>query len=201
MKEHSTVQIVDLCTALLEAKQTAPTYLQNDTHWNLFGAFVGAETIVKELASISPEIPLLNRLDFDLTNTPATGGDMAQMLGSDSPESNYFSLSPKPRLPRLTTHEDPKFQTTWGPRRVLTLENNTSSSNTITIVVFHDSFGLRWHNILGYPFKRTVFLDDNRCFSPTLIQTIRPQIVINEMVQRGINNQDPEEMMAHDKLP
>jgi hypothetical protein len=201
MKKHSTVQIVDLRPALLAAKATAPTYLQKDTHWNLFGAFVGAETLVKELASISLPVPLLEREDFDLTNTPATGGDLAQMQGSDAREANFFSFLPKPFLTRPTFREEPRFPTSFGPRRVVTLQNITSLSNPTTIVVFHDSFGLRWHNILGYPFKRTVFLDDNRCFSPMLIDNVRPQIVISEMVERGLNTGDPEQMMAHDSLP
>ena len=59
MQAHSTVQILDLRPVLLAAKQTAPTYLQTDTHWNLFGCFVACQEVIKTLSPQFPDLPPL----------------------------------------------------------------------------------------------------------------------------------------------
>src|ERR1035437_4653344 len=96
MKEHSTVQVLDLRQPLIAAKATAPTYLQNDTHWNSFGAFVGCQELIKTLARQFPDLPPLRLEDYTWTNAPAIGGDLARMLlGADAPEKNNFVFTPK----------------------------------------------------------------------------------------------------------
>ncbi len=199
MKNHSTVAILDLRTPLLAAKKIAPTYLQNDTHWNFFGSFVGAQAVVVALARDFPSLPTLDQNDFTLTRTQSTGGDMAKMLGLEKTENNFFTFAPKPGLLPLEMQEETKFSTPWGMRRVFNFENHVPRS--VTIVLFTDSFGESWRKILGYPFQRTVFLDDNRCFSPPLIIATKPQIVVNEMVERSLNIEDPSQMLAKDPLP
>jgi alginate O-acetyltransferase complex protein AlgJ len=96
MQEHSTVEILDLRPPLLAAKKIAPTYLQNDTHWNWFGGFVACQEVIKTLTKQFPDLPPLRLEDFTWTNMPATSGDLARMLGSDAPEKNYFTFKPKP---------------------------------------------------------------------------------------------------------
>ncbi len=54
MKAHSTVPVLDLRQPLIEAKKIQPTYLQNDTHWNSFGAFIAGQTLLGALGIQSP---------------------------------------------------------------------------------------------------------------------------------------------------
>ena len=54
MHAHSTVAVVDLRPALLNARRIAPTYLKTDTHWNAFGGFVACQEIAKKLPGLEP---------------------------------------------------------------------------------------------------------------------------------------------------
>jgi hypothetical protein len=199
MQTHSTVEILDLRRPLIDAKKIAPVYLQNDTHWNLLGSFVAAQELVKVLAQQFTNLPPLQLQDFTWTNMAYTGGDMARMLGTDAVEKNYFAFNPKPALPRLRSQENLNYPTAWGLKRILTLENPEAASTTV--VLFTDSFGVSWEQFLGYPFKKTIFLADNREFNPKIISENKPAIVVNEMLERYFYTTDPEELMGRDGLP
>lgn len=200
MKAHSTVQILDLRPALLAAKPTAPTYLENDTHWNRFGGFVACQEVVKALTNQFPDLPPLRLADFTWTNAPATGGDLARMLGLDAVEHNNFVFKPKPSVTAPVLRPATNDISAWDVhKRSIISENPAPLAESA--VVFHDSFGVAWQPFLGCCFKRIVYMSDNREFNTRVIEENRPQIVINEILERYFNTQDPRELLAHDGLP
>ncbi len=199
MHEHSTVEILDLRPVLLAAKTNTPVYLQNDTHWNLFGGFVAGQEVVKTLAHDIPGIPLLNSADFQWTNTPMPGGDLARMAGSEAVDPNHFSFQPGPALPVLHANENDRFKSNWGIKMVFTTENPGPLPHNV--VVFRDSFGEAWQSFMGYSFKRAVYELNNQEFSTTLISSNAPAVVINEMLERYFDTTDPAEMLKVDGLP
>jgi hypothetical protein len=199
MKAHSTVEVLDLRPSLLAAKTTAPTYLQNDTHWNLFGSFVACQEVIKTLTKQFPDLPPLRLEDFTWTNTPATGGDLARMLGLDAAENNFISFQSNPALPVLCLDENRAFKSDWGIRRVLTVENPAARQRKV--VLFHDSYGGTWPKFLGQSFRRAVFEWESHEFNPTLISANAPDVVINEILERYFYIMDPQEMLVKDALP
>lgn len=199
MREHSTVEILDLRPALFAAKKIAPPFLQNDTHWNLFGGFVACQEIVKTLTKQFPDLPPLRLEEFQWTNAPAAGGDLARILGLAAAERNHFKFQPGPALPALRTVDNPAFKSNWGIKTVFTVENPTPLRRKL--VVFRDSFGEAWQPFLARSFQRTVFEVDNHEFSSALIASNAPDVVINEILERYLNTMDPEEMIARDALP
>jgi alginate O-acetyltransferase complex protein AlgJ len=199
MKKNSTVRILDLRAPLNAAKKIAPTYLQTDTHWNLFGGFIALQELTKTLSQQISVPPALDLKNFIWTNVPARGGDLAQMLGSETSEKNYFKFTPKPFLPVLNFQTNKDFATPWGPRGLVRIEN--SAGPKATAIVFRDSFGLAWQPFLGYEFQRVIFLADNRSFDAKLISENPPTIVINEILERYFNTLDPQEMLKTDHLP
>jgi len=199
MKERSTVEILDLRPALRAAKTEAPVYLQTDTHWNLLGGFVACREVLKTLAKQFPDLPPLRREDFIWTNPPATGGDLARILGSDAPEKNNFTCQPIAGLPNLRTNENPAYKSNWGVKSVFTVENPAALARKV--VVFRDSFGAPWQEFLSLSFQRSVFELDNREFCPALILSNAPDVVVNEILERYVNTMDPEKMIAKDALP
>ncbi len=196
MRAHSTVRILDLRASLITAKKTAPVFLQNDTHWNLLGGFIGVQELAGMLAGQFTNLPPLRLDDFNWTNSPHSGGDMALMLGTDAVEKNYFDFQSKSSLPRLSSQLNPAWPTARGSKRVYTFENPAISAPTA--VVFADSFGEAWKPFLGYLFKKTVMLDDNRVFDAALITTNQPGVVVSEMVERSVNTQNPDEMIRRE---
>ena len=200
MKEHSTVAILDLRPPLIAAKTSAPTYLKNDTHWNLFGGFVACQAVIKTLAEQFPDLPPLRTEEYRWSNAPATGGDLARILGSAEPEQNFFTFRPDPSLPLLQTQENPAFKSNWGIKTVFTVDNPSAAVRR-KVVVFHDSFGEAWRPFLARSFQRAVFELDNREFCPELIVSNAPDVVINEILERFVNTMDPGELLAKDALP
>ena len=174
MKEHSTVAILDLRPPLIAAKTSAPTYLKNDTHWNLFGGFVACQAVIKTLTEQFPELPPLRTEDYRWSNAPATGGDLARIVGSAEPEQNFFTFRPDPSLPALQTQENPAFKSNWGIKTVFTVDNPSAAVRR-KVVVFHDSFGEAWRPFLAQSFERAVFELDNREFCPELIVSNAPE--------------------------
>jgi hypothetical protein len=206
MKAHSTVEILDLRPALSAGKKAAPTYLQNDSHWNLYGGFLGSQEVIKKLSQQFPALPPLELGDFDWTNAPATGGDLAAMMGAaQKPEGNSFVFSPKPPLVA------PQMQVITNIIRIRNpddrakinclVENPALTNRPVDAVVFHDSYGRAFRQFFGYSFHRTVFVWENKEFNPKVISENHPQIVISEMLERYFNIEDPEEMIASEKLP
>jgi hypothetical protein len=206
MKAHSTLEVLDMRQALLSGKKIAPTYLQNDTHWNWHGGFIGSQEVIKALSRQMPDLPALRLEDFDWTNAPATGGDVARILGkADKPEKNYFVFTPKPPLVAPQSWQITniiRIRNPNDPAKVNYLVENTNLSNQpVDLVVFHDSFGKAFRQFLGYSFHRIVFVWENKEFNPRVITENHPQIVINEMLERYFNIEDPDEMLATEALP
>jgi hypothetical protein len=202
MKARSTVQILDLREPLLAAKTVAPTYLQNDTHWNLFGGFIASQELVRALSKQVPGLPPLRSEDFTWTNTPFTSGDLARMIGSDAAEKNYYKFTQKNHvLPPVFTKAN-SGAAKGDPSKASFIAENPALTNG-TAMVFHDSFGNAWRQFLGYSLKRVefVFARDNRGFNPKLILENRPDVVVNEILERYFNTQDPVALLASDKLP
>jgi alginate O-acetyltransferase complex protein AlgJ len=199
MKEHSTVAILDLRPPLLAAKKIAPTYLQNDTHWNLFGGFVACQEVIKALTQQFPDLPPLRLEDFTWTNTPATGGDLARMIGLDAPEKNYISFKPKPHVIVPEVRETTNFVSAWDSHKPSFISENPGPLLE-TAVVFHDSFGVAWKPFLGHSLKRIIFMSENREFNLRVILETRPRIVVNEVLERYFNTQNPQDLLTHDDL-
>jgi alginate O-acetyltransferase complex protein AlgJ len=200
MQANSTVPILDLRQPLQAAKKIAPTYLQNDTHWNLFGGFVSCQEVIRTLAQRLPGLPALRLEDFQWTNLPATGGDLARMAGSDAVEKNYFEFYPDPGLPAFKIYDATNIVSLWDAHKK-SLIAESPAPLAKTAVVFQDSFGLAWQKFLGYDFKKIMFMPDNREFNAAVISENHPDVVINEMLERYFNTLDPEEMRARDALP
>ena len=200
MRAHSTVEVLDLRPALVAAKKTAPVYLINDTHWNLFGGFLACQEVVKTLTKQLPDLPPLRLEDFTWTNTPATGGDLARMLGTDAPEINYFSLHAKPSVSAPVVRAATNEISTWDPHKHSMISENPAPLPE-SAVVFHDSFGVSWQPFLGCCFKHIVYMSDNREFNTRVILENHPQVVVNEILERYFNSHDLKELLAHDDLP
>lgn len=200
MKEHSTVEILDLRPALLAAKSMKPLYLQNDTHWNTFGGFIGGQEVIRKLQTQFPDLPPLRSENFIWTNPPATGGDLARQVGREMTEKNYYSFQTVGGLVAPSLQISSNIFSTWGPHNVGVISESPAPL-TVSAVFFHDSFAAPWQMVFGYSFKRIVFINEKREFNPKLIEENHPHVVVVEMLERYFDTLVPEELMANDALP
>lgn len=194
MHAHSTVPVLDLRGVVRDAKQICPTYFKTDTHWNFFGGFMAYQELIRSLAKAVPALKLepMPLTSFTLTNRPEPGKDLARILGLSMAETNAFSLLPKPGLPRFTMKLSPPDHPT-EPKFI----NNPQAQGRM--IVFQDSFAMSWVSLLGYHFNQVTYLWQYN-LDPVWIERDKPDIVVNEMVERFFNSQDPKKLMAKDAL-
>lgn len=192
MRAHSTVPVLDQRKVVRDAGQVCPTYLKTDTHWNGFGGFVAYQELVRTLAKQRPGLEPLSLASFTLTNIPAPGMDLARTLGLSMIESNAYSLVPKPGLPQFTAKQPP-------PEHVFEPRYTHNPQAKGRVIIFHDSFGLRWIRFLGYHFNQVTYLWQYY-LNPAWIEREKPDLVVTEMNERFFNIAQPEELMAKDAL-
>ena len=200
MKEHSSVAIADLRPALLAAKPMAPLYLVNDLHWNTLGSFIAGQEVIRAIQRQLPELPPLRLDDFTWTNQPTVGGDMARYLGREPVENNSFAFQLKTNLPPPRVQSLTPIDTVWSRHILLTVTENDTAPN-IRAVFFQDSFGVHWIKYFGQCFRGIFFMQERNEFNVRIIGENQPQIVVNEMLERYFNTQDPDELLAKDALP
>lgn len=201
MRAHSDVPILDLREALFDAKKLGQVYLRTDTHWNDRGAFAAYCRIAKELTllGIPTTPPPLEAFRETLNDQP--GGDLALMLAQreDHPEIRKSMLTPQPPLPHLDLRVEPSLipkQWTVGTEPRVS-ENPHAMGKA---VMFRDSYGIALMRFFGYSFNRVVYVWGQNWDKP-FIEREKPDIVIDEMLERFAIARDPEELMKKDEQP
>ena len=192
MHAHSTVPILDQREVVRDAKQICPTYFKTDTHWNSFGGFVAYQELMRTLAKQRPGLEPLSLASFTLTNRFEPGMDLARILGLSLPESNAYSLVPKPGLPQFTTKLPP-------PEHVHEPRYTYNPQAQGRVIIFQDSFAMNWLQFLGYHFNQVTYLWQY-ALDPAWIEREKPDIVVSEMNERLFNTERPEKLMAKEAL-
>ena len=200
MRKHSDVPILDLRATLLDAKKLGDIYLHTDTHWNARGAFAAYRSIVQEVAALGLPSTPLDAVAFDVS-IAAKGptGDLAQMMGQEGSllEKNTPAFSPKPSLPPTRLRMEPDLvPKKWTPGTEPRVMENPAAHGKM--VMFHDSFAQHLFQFLGQNFGRIVFVWQPYWDKP-VIEREKPDIVIDEILQRVLIFLDPEDARKNDE--
>lgn len=200
MQAHSTVEVLDLGPALIEAKKIRSTYLNTDTHWNQFGGFTGYRAVIQALARQIPGLAPLPADAFEWKPMTRPTGDLAAMMGREDAYKEIEGLTPvasKP-LPEPKVIYDPvrlPHPKTRGGWPFLTL----NESATGKAMIFRDSYAETWYPLLGQHFREVIYIQ-HRDWDRPLIERERPDVVIDEILERFMNVENPVELAAKDPL-
>jgi hypothetical protein len=191
MRAHSTVQVLDLRPALLQTKRTAPVYFQTDTHWNALGGFVACQELIRALDGQLPGLRPMPLEAFDRQLVTGPGGDLAACLEQENSmrEIQSWRFTPRPPLQPLE-RIDVITDKTSGAAAILTRNPNGSGK----AVIFRDSFADAWIPFLGYDFCEVFYVRHYEWDEP-LLQKEKPDVVIDEMVERKFNTENPKDLM------
>jgi alginate O-acetyltransferase complex protein AlgJ len=200
MKAYSTVEVLDLRPALLEAKKTARTYLYTDTHWNSYGGFIGYQCVMRSLARQLPDLgePLSHEA-FEPTPWQEKDGDLAVMLGQNMAEREGIQLTARPPLQLPVAKEDIDIFVKQWPKDMEPAYTE-NPSRKYTLLTFRDSFSGAWVHLLGHHFRRAVHIWQYD-WNIHVIEREKPNVVIDEILERSFNELDTRQLMKEDGLP
>jgi hypothetical protein len=179
------MRFVDLRTPLRAAKVREQVYYASDSHWNFVGATVGYGAIMREVQRALPgRLPVVAPAPRPayVPGADVYRGDLARMTGYrprfDEPDHVPFAKvlgDPSGRCARrIDAGADPEIETYACDRPGLP-----------RAVVYRDSMGIPLIPMLSENFSRAVYVTSRR-LDPALIMREKPDIVVDEMVERAM---------------
>ena len=188
---HSDVPFVDLRPALRAAKNEGLVYEKTGTHWNGYGAFIAYREILTALQTRYPELDPTPLEAFEVSNLSRTGIDLARMIGLTHVYREEGDVRLTPRFEsqsrRVTEGLHPLDVEFPEHARPFAMENPDAR---LRAVVFRDSFATALVPFLSEHFARSAFYwprprKQQIPLDPALIETEKPDIFIDEWVERS----------------
>lgn len=197
------LDVLDLRPALLEAKSRRLSYYRTDSHWNPYGAFYGYRAIAEHLHTYFPQITPVDESSFDIHEEPGLLGGLSYMIAlGDYYKENKIIFTPKfPRLARPVIGEEGKLNH-FQPLTVF----ETDDPSKPKAIIIRDSFAHEMIPFLSEHFSRVLyswpFPTDAvkvRPFDKDLIEREKPNIVIDEFVERYFTQPPPPLALEEDQ--
>jgi alginate O-acetyltransferase complex protein AlgJ len=183
-RTHSRVRIVDLRPALMAAKASALLYYKTDSHWNDLGAYCAYRAIIDALNQIpfkwrfTPQ----PRADFIARSSLFARGDLAMITHT----SRQFTETSFTLTPKILSLIPPVAEKPGG-----IVINGTSDSTLPRLVLIRDSFARALILMLGPHFNRPLYDHQTQEIDPDLYEQEKPDIVIDEFVERFLYGAPP----------
>jgi len=186
LKRDPALHFVDLREPLLEAKRSRQVYYRTDSHWNYLGAIVAYEAIMNEVQRVVgvDRLPRIAPPDVPpyVEGVDRYRGDLARLLGIwtgyEEPDFAPFAKvlgDPSRRCARrVDDGKDDGFEVYACAR-----------APDLRAVVYRDSMAIPLIPLLSENFRRVVFVGSRR-LDPALIERERPDVVIEEFVERNL---------------
>ncbi|WP_243439282.1 alginate O-acetyltransferase AlgX-related protein [Fundidesulfovibrio soli] len=189
------IDVVDLRPALREARANGTAFYRTDSHWTPFGAFFAYQEIASRLQKYFPNLKPAPLSDYAVGERPGLKGGLAGMIAmSDIYTENVVTMEPlSPRKARETTGREAGL----NEFQPLSIYENEDASLPRTVVL-RDSFVHEVIPFLAEHFSRMVFVwpfptdaVHVRGFKPQIILDEKPDIVIDEFVERYFTQPPP----------
>jgi hypothetical protein len=191
MRAHSTVPVLDLRPSLIAAKKDGPTYFTTDTHWNSFGGFIAYQQIIHALQPQMPGLQPLGLDAFDRTRTVGHGGDLAVCIQQQDEMQETQGITFKPRWPLAALKQTSTERATAG----VATKNPDKNGKA---VIFRDSFAEALVPFMGYHFNEVLYIWQPQ-WDKELLEEEKPDLVIDEIVERHFNNDSPRQLLLSDE--
>jgi alginate O-acetyltransferase complex protein AlgJ len=183
--------LVDLHQPLREAKTTGELYYKKDTHWNLRGGFVSAQTIIAALQERFPEVTFSSDFTFGQERTIACRDspescDLARMaMRQEEEEEAYAELKPFPSCVEADDLTIFKFSA-LSERFDRPSFARRCPKRELTALIFRDSFGVALEPFLSENFRSSVYLwkSYDQVNVEEMLRVNRPDVLIEAIVER-----------------
>lgn len=184
------LNVIDLRPALGAAKTRGRLYYKTDSHWNFRGAAVGYEQLAAVVKTVLPGFPAVPPEPPAWLPGPDYVGDIARGIGlphafregDGGPVGKDVGNAP----PRCAHPATVPFSPGRHPPVNETYVFECARPGLPSAVVYRDSMAIPLVPLLAENFRRVVFISD-RHLARAFVKTERPDIVIDEIVERGMH--------------
>ncbi|MDT5060996.1 MAG: alginate O-acetyltransferase complex protein AlgJ [Acidobacteriota bacterium] len=187
LKEHSTLEILDLRPALFKAKASHLLYHKTDTHWNYYGGLVAYQAIFRELGGLLTGQQMISESDC-LVATQKYTGDLVRMLGLTGVITEEIQILSLPKQEYTGADGQPIS----SPKVDEITISKREGARLPRMVMMMDSFSQYLFRFFAPHFSRASFVW-RREFDPEFINGEHPDILIQEMAEVHLMNDPPAE--------
>jgi len=187
IKRNSTLDVVDLRSALFAEKKLHQIFYATDSHWNARGGYAAYSVIMDALKRYFPDMSAVTRDKYAEVVYRGLPGDLAFMLGLQDQLPEERLLFVGKHEARGVTSEEPNIPQYFQPPQA----SGIKGSSLPRAVVFHDSFFWELMPFLAEHFRHADYLWMNpqtetepRYFNKELILREKPDIVVDEFTER-----------------
>jgi len=177
LRNNSNLSLIDPTEALKLAKQHLDVYYSTDTHWNLYGGFIGYHVLMNEMKKDFPLLKPADVTEFDYAYYYNSEGDLAKMCGLQ----DVFQ-----RQEMVMKFKDPNKQLNNPLSSSILLHysnTNRVDSSNLNVVMFRDSYANYLIPFLNLHFKEVEYIWSYE-FLDQIIEEKKPDVVIFESLQR-----------------
>ena len=184
LKEHSSLDIIDVNTPIREAKRKyqRDLYYSVDSHWNLFGTYFAYKAIIDHIRKDFPTVPEPVPLkEIKWITTLNDAADLIQLISLTGYINRIEYIPLHSRIkegPNLIPPDYPEYKSLQA---MILKQNNDESLPRV--VINRDSYSNYFMPYFSSHFSRTLYLWTPLFYS-TIIEKEKPDIVILEMLDR-----------------
>lgn len=195
LKEHSSVDVIDLRQPLLDRKSIGQLYYRTDTHWNKLGAMLASTIVINHVREKFPNLKeSRGDQDYTISLKPVEHGDLVRLMGVDGLLSETQPVLSRRGGEGWKLSHNPPPPTKGDPRdayKPLATQNVPLDTKAPRIVLIGDSFSVPLVAYLAPSFNR-IYLDRDTKdkpegrFSVETIEKEKPDMVLQEITERKL---------------
>jgi alginate O-acetyltransferase complex protein AlgJ len=190
--QKNNFSVIDLYSPLLAAKSERELYYHTDNHWNDYGAFVAANTVLQNLKQYNHHIKPLSLSDYPIKTIIEKGGNIAKLFSIEEKctETNYIPM------PQNGLYSIEKKQNKYPVTRNFPYPNEfeltryAQNDSLPTVLIIRDSFGTKFYPYLSEQCKKCVTIYDNWEYglNENIIKSERPNFVLLLVLESNLRN-------------
>ncbi len=197
------LDVLDLRPALRDAKARRKSYYRTDSHWTPYGAFYAYHAIAGHLRTYFPQMAPDGEERFTFHEEPGLLGGLGYMIAlGDYYKENQIVFTPKhPRLAKAVAGDKGTLNH-FQPLAVF----ETGDPAKPKALIIRDSFAHEVVPFLSEHFNRVVYFWPYptdamkvRAFGRSMIEKDKPDIVIDEFVERYFTQPPPPNAIEEDQ--
>jgi len=191
IRKDTSIRLIDLKPALIEAKKKGQIFYKTDTHWNALGAYCAYKEIMNRLQRDFQRLAPMAYDDISFSTLHGNGGNLAAMMGlSEFLKEDY--LIDQVKQPMARDGKKAGYPPTPGfgyPDEYEQVKINFDTTLP-TLLVIRDSYFTSLIQFFSQHFSKSVYIFDAWKYKPNydIIEKEKPDIVILEIVATNLSD-------------